>query len=110
MLKPDVLKDQLADLFHNTIPTTFEQLYLQMCPEKSDAGDKAAKKFGETADEMLSDKWAETISQAIDYYVKNAQIFGTVITVGSPTTQTAMINSTPMPATNGSIPNTLGIK
>jgi hypothetical protein len=50
------------------------------------------------------------MAQAIDYYTKNAQIFGTVITMGSPTTQTAMINSTPMPATNGSIPNTLGIK
>lgn len=110
MLKPNILQQQLADLFHNTLPTTFEQAYLQLMPEKSDAADKKAKEFGKTIDDMLSDKWAETIAQAIDYYVKNAQIFGTIITVGSPTTQTAMINSTPTPVTNGVIPNTLGIK
>lgn len=110
MLKPDVLKNQLKDLFNATIPTAFEQAMLQLQPERSESGDAIAKKIGETLDEMLSEKWAETIAQAIDYYVKNAQIFGTVITVGSPTTQTAMINSTPMPATNGAIPNTLGIK
>lgn len=110
MLKPNVLQQQLADLFHNTIPTTFEQAYLQMLPEKSEAGDKNAKAFGKLIDDMLSDKWAETIAQSIDYYVKNAQIFGTIITTGSPTTQVAMVNSTPMPVTNGAIPNTLGIK
>ena len=110
MLKPDVLKQQLEDLFHATIPTAFEQAILQMQGERSEAGDAMAKKIGETLDEMLSEKWAETIAQAIDYYVKNAQIFGNLITFGSPTTHTCMINSTPMPATNGSIPNTLGIK
>lgn len=110
MLKPDVLKQNLLDLFNETLPVAFEQAFLELMPEKTDAGSEAAKKFGETVKKLLAEQWAETIAQAIDYYVKNAQIFGTVITVGSPTTQTAMINSTPMPATNGSIPNTLGIK
>lgn len=110
MLKPDVLKQQLADLFHATIPTAVEQAMLQMQVEKTESGDAIAKKVATTMDEMLSEQWAETISQAIDYYVKNAQIFGNLITFGSPTTHTCMINSTPMPATNGSIPNTLGIK
>lgn len=110
MLKPDVLKQNLLDLFNQTIPVAFEQAFLELMPEKTDAGSEAAKKFGETIDKLVSEQWAETMAQAIDYYVKNAQIFGTVITVGSPTTQTAMINSTPMPATNGAIPNTLGIK
>lgn len=110
MLKPDVLKQQLADMFHSTIPTTFKQAYLQLLPEKSEAGDKAAEEFGKIFDELLSEQWAETMAQAIDYYVKNAQIFGNLITNGSPTTHFCSINSTPMPATNGSIPNTLGIK
>ena len=110
MLKADVLEQNLADLFHNTIPTTFERALIQLFPEKSERGDEIAKKFGETIDEMLSDQWAKTIAQAIDYYVKNAQIYGKILTVGSPTSQMAMVNSTPLPATNGSIPNTLGIK
>jgi len=110
MLKPDVLQQQLADLFHNTIPVAFKQAYIQLLPEKSEAGDKAAEKFGQTMDDMLSEQWAATIAQAIDYYVKNAQIYGKILTVGSPTSQMAMVNSTPLPATNGSIPNTLGIK
>jgi hypothetical protein len=110
MLKPDVLKQQLEDLFHSTIPTTFEQAYLLMVPEKTNIGTKKAKEFGKLMDEMLSEKWAETMAQAIDYYVKNAQIFGNLITNGSPTTHFCSINSTPMPSINGSIPNTLGIK
>lgn len=110
MLKADVLEQNLADLFHSTIPTTFERALIQLFPEKTERGDDIAKKFGETIDKMLSDQWAKTIAQAIDYYVKNAQIFGNLITYGSPTTHTCQINSTPMPATNGSIPNTLGIK
>jgi len=109
MLKPEVLKQQLLDMFNSTIPPAFEQAFLEMFPEKTDHGDEAAKKFGETIDKLVSEQWATTISQAIDYYVKNAQIYGTVITVGSPITQTAVINSTPVPVTNGKIPNTLGI-
>ena len=110
MLKPDVLQQNLADLFHATIPTTIEQAVLQFFPEKSEDADNTAKKIAQTIDDMISDKWAETMAQAIDYYVKNAQIFGNLITYGSPTTHTCQINSTPMPATNGAIPNTLGIK
>jgi len=110
MLKPDVLKQNLLDLFNQTLPVAFEQAFLELMPEKTDAGSKAAKKFGETVKQLLAEQWAETMAQAIDYYVKNAQLFGTIITVGSPTTQTAVIQSTPMPATNGAIPNTIGIK
>jgi len=110
MLKPDVLKQQLLDLFNQTIPTAFEQAFLEMQPENTKAGAESAKKFGQTINDLLSEQWATTISQAIDYYVKNAQIYGTLITNGSPTTHVARINSTPMPATNGSVPNTLGIK
>ena len=110
MLKPDVLKQNLLDLFNPTLPVAFEQAFLEMMPEKTEAGSEAAKKFGETVKKLLAEQWAETIAQAIDYYVKNAQIFGNLITNGSPTTHFCSINSTPMPATNGAIPNTLGIK
>lgn len=110
MLKKDTLQSQLLDIFKNTIPGAFEKAMLESYPGSSKKGKERAKKFGETMSEMLSEEWASGIAAAIDYYVKNAQIFGTVITVGSPTTQTAMINSTPVPSINGSVPNTLGIK
>jgi hypothetical protein len=110
MLKPQVLEQQLKDMFNQTIPVAFERAFLELFPEKTDAGDKQAKQFAKTIDDLLSEQWAKTIAQAIDYYVKNAQIFGTIITAGSPTSQVAVINSTPVPVTNGAIPNTLGIK
>ena len=53
---------------------------------------------------------AQLIANAIDYYVKNISITGTIITVGSMVTQTAMIAPAPTPVVAGAIPNTLGIK
>ena len=110
MLDASKLKQNLLDLFNQTIPSAFEQAMLETMPEKSDVGDKIAKQFGETLKNMLAEQWAETIAQAIDYYVKNATITGTILTVGSPVTQTAQIMPAPMPATAGKIPNTLGIQ
>jgi hypothetical protein len=52
---------------------------------------------------------ADNIANAIDYYIKNMAITGTIITVGSPVTQTAVITSMPTPVANGKVPNTLGI-
>ena len=95
MLKPETLKQNLLDLFNNTIPTAFEQAFLMTMPEKTEAGDKMAKDFGETLRSMLAEEWATTIAQAIDYYVKNADVHGQMMlvgipTVGSPTSHTSL--------------------
>jgi len=85
MLKPDELEKNLLDLFNATLPTAFEQAMLEMNPEKSERNDKAAKKFGETVKNLLAEEWAKTIAQAIDYYVKNADVHGQMMLVGIPT-------------------------
>jgi hypothetical protein len=85
MLKPDELEKNLLYLFNATLPTAFEQAMLEMNPEKSERNDKAAKKFGETVRNLLAEEWAKTIAQAIDYYVKNADVHGQMMLVGIPT-------------------------
>ena len=65
--------------------------------------------IAETFDDLVTEPLAENLANAIDYYVKNIAITGTIITSGSPVTQTAMISSMPTPVINGKVPNTLGI-
>lgn len=108
MLKVAKLENEIKKAFDETLPSAFEQALLQTMPAKSKKGSEMAKKFGETINEMVSEPLAQRIAAAIDYHVRSATIFGTVITVGSPTTQTAVINS-PSALTNGKVPNTLGI-
>ena len=78
-------------------------------PEKSEYGEDLAKDMAETFDELTAEPLADLLANAIDYYVKNITITGTIITAGSPVTQTAQIVPSPTPVTAGKIPNTLGI-
>ena len=85
MLKPDVLEQNLLDLFNTTLPVAFEQAMLETFGNKSKKGEETAKKFGETIKKLLAEEWAKTMAQAIDYYVKNADIHGQMMLVGIPT-------------------------
>ena len=85
MTEQEVLGFNPQDLFNTTLPVAFEQAFLETFPDKSDAGDKMAKKFGETIKNLLAAEWAKTIAQAIDYYVKNADVHGQMMLVGIPT-------------------------
>lgn len=109
MLKKNDLKDQIKAALSNTIPPALEQCMLNSFGNESEAGRKVAEDFKNTFDEMVSEPLAESLAGAIDYYVRNADITGTIITVGSMVTQTAMISPPPTPITGGKIPNTLGI-
>ncbi len=108
MLKVSKLEQELKKAFDETLPGAFEQAVLLMFPEKTATGDDIAKKFGETVNDLVSEPLAQRFAAAIDYHVRSATIFGTIITVGSMVTQTAVINS-PSALTNGKVPNTLGI-
>ena len=46
MLKPDVLEQNLLDLFNTTLPVAFEQAMLETFGNKSKKGEETAKKFG----------------------------------------------------------------
>jgi hypothetical protein len=109
MLKVDDLKSQLKSAITNTVKPAIKQVLLASYPVKSNQGDEMAERLSQTFDELVSEQLATLFAQAIDYYIKNASITGTIITAGSPVTQTAVITSLPTPVTNGKVPNTLGI-
>lgn len=109
MLNADVLKNQIKDAIHVTVIPAISEITKISFPEQGKKGDELAEKMANTFDELVSEQLAEIIANAIDAYIKNMAITGTIITIGSPTTQTAQIFSTPSPMTNGKVPNTLGV-
>ena len=109
MLNVDDLESQIKTALKNIIPLAIEQCKLAEYPMDSEIGKSRAKAFAESFDELVSEELAKIIASAIDYYVKNMNITGTIITSGSPSTHVAKISPAPTPITGGKIPNTLGI-
>ena len=110
MLDKDTLKENLANGLSTIVRPAIEECFKRMWPGKSNIGHSYAESFANNFDEMVSEQLAEVFASAIDYYVKNIEINGTIITMGSSTTQTAKIKGMSTPILNGTIPNTLGIK
>lgn len=109
MLNQDALSKQLKEGFSTIFKNAFECCWLNSFPNNSDVGAEYAKQFAETFDNLASENLAILISSAIDTYIKNAAITGTIVTAGSAAAQTANIKSLPTPTANGTVPNTLGI-
>lgn len=109
MLDPLVLQNQLQNAFQTVFNNAAKAAVLATFPAASNAGEEYAKSFADTFSEVVSLPLAQVMANAIDSYIKNISITGTIITVGSPTTQTAKIITSPTPVSNGKIPNTLGI-
>lgn len=110
MLDKETLKENIQYSISTIVAPAFKECIKKYHGHSSDWADARAENFANNFSELVAEPFADVIAGAIDYYVKNAEIFGTVITVGSPTTQTARINSGNVPITNGVIPNTLGIR
>lgn len=109
MLDVDKLKNEILKGIQSTIIPAIERIELKRMPISSKDGDDMAKDIADTFNNLVSEAFAEIIANAIDYYVKNMNITGTIITNGSPTTHVAQITAAPTPITGGKIPNTLGI-
>lgn len=109
MLKVDDLKSQIQSALSAYIPAAIQTCLLNQQPEKSEQSTQMAREFAETFDKLVSEQLAESLANAIDYYIKNMDITGTIITIGSQFTQMAKIVPAPIPITAGKIPNTLGI-
>lgn len=109
MLNVDGLKDQIKQSIQEIIIPAIKEIELARQPNKSEIGEQQAEQIAQTFDELVSEPLADNLANAIDYYIKNMAITGTIITVGSPVTQTAVITSMPTPVANGKVPNTLGI-
>lgn len=108
MLNIASLQKEIQAAFDETLPGAFEQALLKTMPTHTEAGDAMAKEFGRTVNDLISESLSNRLAAAIDYHVKSATIYGTLITVGSPFTQTCVVTS-PSPMTNGKVPNSLGI-
>ena len=109
MLNVDNLQKSLQVAFEEVLPSAFEEVMRAMLPMQSADGDNKVKAVSNFVKDLISEDLSIRLANAIDYYIKNADIYGTNITVCSPSTQTAKIES-PSPLTNGKVPNTLGIK
>jgi len=109
MLNVSALQKQIKSALSQYIPAALETCMKNGASIRSEETDKAAAAFAKQFDEMVSEPLAQSIASAIDYYVKNADITGTIITVGNKFTQMAHISPPPTPITGGKIPNTFGI-
>lgn len=108
-LEKGFLQQELYTCFINTIPAAFAQAFKEALPNTKMA-EETAEKFGNTLSELLSENWSKYISDAIDVYIKNANIHGMLITNGSPTTHICNINSPMPPLEKGVTPNSLKIE
>lgn len=109
MLNSAKLCSDIQKAIEETLPMALEEGIKIMFPQKSNTGDDIASQFGETVTELVAQPLANRIGEAIHAYIKNISIYGNIITVGSPTTHTAVI-SPGTPITGGKIPNCLGIQ
>jgi hypothetical protein len=111
MLNLSGLESKIKKCFDDTIPKAFEQAFLEFQSVETEESKEKAKQFGETFCELVSEAWSKQLASAIDYYIKSGSISGTIITVGSMVTQTAVISPINLGnPTAGAVPNTLGIK
>lgn len=110
MLNRDNLEKQIKNALEQYLPTTFETAMKAFLPNESDAGNDMCKEFGQHISDMLSEPLASSLASAIDYYVKNITITGTILTTGSPVSQQAVLIPAPTPIVAGTIPNTLKIQ
>lgn len=109
MLKVDTLQKQIQQAFEEVLPGALKQAMATTMPEKSKTGEKIIERFANTATDLIAEDLSTRLASAIDYYVKNADIYGTIITTGGPFTQMSMINSSG-PLINGKVPNTFGLR
>lgn len=108
MLNADKLKNEIANGIKQIVIPAIETIELAQLPPGKLSEDMAKNK-AKMFDELVTNQLADVLANSIDYYIKNANITGTIITTGSPTTQVAKINPAPTPITGGKVPNTFGI-
>lgn len=108
-LKVNDLQKALQTAFEEILPSAFAEMFKAMMPVQCDDAKDKEEALKDVIKTLIPKDLSIRIAEAIDYYIKNADIYGKLICVGSPSTHTCMINS-PSPLTNGKVPNTLGIK
>lgn len=110
MLDKTVISDEIKDAILDVLPNAIKLGMIQTTPVKSEEAKENFQKLGEAIADMIAEPLASRIASAIDAYIKMADFSGTIITAGSPVTQTAIVMPGGMPVLNGAIPNTLKIQ
>lgn len=109
MLDVNRLQRKIQEGIQTIIVPAIKDMELARHSEQTKNATAMAEQVSEIFDESVSEALSQVIANAIHYYIKHISIEGTIITMGSPTTQVATIMSLPMPVLNGVVPNTLGI-
>lgn len=109
MLNSQKLCSDIQKAIEETLQPALEDTVKILFPNKTDEGDAIAKQIAETLVEHIAEPLGSRLGEAIHAYIKNISIYGTVITAGGPTTQTAQL-APGTPATGGKVPNCLGIQ
>lgn len=88
----DNIKKAIEDCFHPACENAFKKIL----PVDSSEGDSDAKNFADIFVDTVAEPFAEQLSSAIDYYVRNADVHGQcmllgVSTVGSMCAQSQVV-------------------
>lgn len=108
MLNKQTLQKEIQGAIEELLPNALREGLKSTFYRETESGNKMADRFASVVTELFAQPFSEALAAAIDYHVRSATIYGTIITAGSPTTQAAVINS-PSALINGKVTNTLGI-
>lgn len=111
MLNSNSLAKEFKEMFDDVISNAVYTCMKSQLVQKNKEAEEQLKDFADMLGEMIAKPLSDRMAASIDHYIKSACISGTIITAGSPVTQTAVIVPG-MPcgmATAGKVPNTLGI-
>lgn len=103
------LKDQIKKALSYYIPLAINTCYVNRLKVQSEVGQKEADYISTTFDNIFCDAMADCLSANIACFLYQMSITGTIITVGTRVSQTAIITDPRTPELAGTIPNTLAI-
>lgn len=108
-LDPEALASDIKSSLEELLPGAFKEAQRSVCPVESDEFNKKAEEYGKVFARIFAKPFADSLAYSIDAYVKNGAITGTIVTTGTPATQTAKIVDAGRVIVAGIIPNTLKI-
>ena len=108
MLDPDELADNIYANFKVAMAPAIKDIFLYLSPVKSELAETMAQTVTDKFDEAFK-VMADGMADSICTFVTKADVKGTILTTGSPTTQTARLFGGSQ-ITKGGVPNQLKIE
>ena len=82
MLDQSKLKDNIQKAIEDTLQPALEAGMKNILPTDTNTGNDVCKKFSDTVIDIFAEPFAEALSSAIDYYIKNADVHGQCMLLG----------------------------